>query len=1269
MGLSNEAKESLLQAMDIIANKATSEIAFDSTIKCIIINNDNAEDGYYTVANGNTKFTAYSEVTTYQINENVRVSVPNNDFTSKKYIIGKCAAEEGQQPVTYVSAKNSILEVIKFVDNESVNIGIEANSSTLKKNIPLPDIGHFFEDASDNEIFNTLYLEIGFQTRLNSVKIANGNYGVRLFIYNKNQELIGSLRLDSSEFFGNPYAFSATVKQSKKIALSNVDKIGSLILELYQERNFGYYVNAQTRNVLPTVGQDNIFVKSVKIGFGTDLSQVEDNTVKIFCKNGLTYETLGDTRQKEISLLWYNKTEDNTYLGFSDGIAYKQGDNDIATITGTDYRYLYDENNYLIESETDSKIKSQLIDEVPTDLASLTFRADSLEAAIKTKEVYELVSKDLIKLLDNFRNRVGQNCLEITSLIDNVKNNINGIVMKNSSTTGEENKTITSNVIPIIKNNQYSIFGQPVSLDVYKTKSYSKGDIISSEEYASISRIESTDSSNNKKWFSKTGLDLNSYFSLESNGVDYTVKKSVRVKIKKNLKVNPIEQQAINILAYGAECQKYNGGVQAENHVKPLYSGLISEYQSTYGFITYNQVKDYLNKVISLLTAFESTMETKVNNDFDSFKGIWTGQKEKINTLITQIRSYYLQANSSGEGFINNYTILKLPRSITAHNATDDDESIYVNIVTYNNATITYSSTSNWIYSPWESTFDSSAKDNLYSIYWYRYEPDWQSKEKYSADSEHSNKIIFKDWKMINNSLNIGLPSRNNTGKSVQYWNKNSTGENLPKLTVNLDREKSQEKFKVLIVYNHNRYESDELVFTNVDKEVNLNISDEEKFGFQIINGENAKDNYQEHYNFTNQLISSSDSQVKRTLLASFKNSSDNTNEIFNNSWIYWYVPDGATMIKYNFDDLVTTKGFFTDKRKTVKCKNNSGSSICSYQMKIGTSILSENTKVVIESEKKIDNIEYVCIDNERSHYLLKSSIDFDTSHKLFYCKSNAYYYKEGSIEMKFTKNAKILVSTAESLYPNAYPAFSNGVYFTSKDGYYIALNDVTGTCNGMIKTSSSLTENGIWFISDERIEKTILIEETSGVKKYKKAYFYDSGKTNSKGETLYLAVEDFKRGNSSLQKGVVRTGLSEDARKKYIYSIYPIKDADKVEKDDLRVIETEFKNPLTDISYYKIYNNTANQFILKSDFDDIQQPYSRDGYFCFYKKISNENDKKFEYYIKNTFSQDAVNNTIMCALEGESWTIEDTLTTKTLSFGTYGANRSQKHHAADFYP
>jgi hypothetical protein len=80
---------------------------------------------------------------------------------------------------------------------------------------------------------------------------------------------------------------------------------------------------------------DNILIKNIELGFGSNLLDVEDNVVRIYSENGLQYNYMphtDDTNRKKIGLVWYNKDENNQYLGFSDGI----------------YDTLYDEMDYLI---------------------------------------------------------------------------------------------------------------------------------------------------------------------------------------------------------------------------------------------------------------------------------------------------------------------------------------------------------------------------------------------------------------------------------------------------------------------------------------------------------------------------------------------------------------------------------------------------------------------------------------------------------------------------------------------------------------------------------------------------------------------------------------------------------------------------------------------------------------------------------------------------------------------------------------------------------
>jgi hypothetical protein len=65
-------------------------------------------------------------------------------------------------------------------------------------------------------------LEASFLSNLNDLKMTGGTYGLSLSIFDKNSALIHSLKLDSSEFFGNPYAFNLPVRQSKKLNISDL---------------------------------------------------------------------------------------------------------------------------------------------------------------------------------------------------------------------------------------------------------------------------------------------------------------------------------------------------------------------------------------------------------------------------------------------------------------------------------------------------------------------------------------------------------------------------------------------------------------------------------------------------------------------------------------------------------------------------------------------------------------------------------------------------------------------------------------------------------------------------------------------------------------------------------------------------------------------------------------------------------------------------------------------------------------------------------------
>ena len=91
MALSQQAVESMLQAMDIIAAKQFNSASYDQTIVCTITDRSSASKKFfYTVTDGSTKFKAYvlsaPEAEEYDVDDQVYVKIPNGDYSKKKYI-------------------------------------------------------------------------------------------------------------------------------------------------------------------------------------------------------------------------------------------------------------------------------------------------------------------------------------------------------------------------------------------------------------------------------------------------------------------------------------------------------------------------------------------------------------------------------------------------------------------------------------------------------------------------------------------------------------------------------------------------------------------------------------------------------------------------------------------------------------------------------------------------------------------------------------------------------------------------------------------------------------------------------------------------------------------------------------------------------------------------------------------------------------------------------------------------------------------------------
>ena len=326
----NNITENLFGAIDVIIAQKIKGLQFDLTKICTITDNNKAQNGAYTVTDGSITFEAYSENKTYKVGDAVRVSVPNADFTDKKYIIGKYVTDNSITPITYVSPLESILDITNNLVPEETGKKIyrlRANSQgyNLKSfSEPITTIRPNIESLEISEIYDTFYIAAEFRTLLGDYTILDGNYGIRAEFHDGDQ--IHDIYLDSKDMFGDPYNFAIFTSQSQIYNIEKIKNIDKINLYFYQYNNFLYDNNGEA-TPLPcnTNLPENLQMTNIAIGFGTMLSNIEDNTAKIYSNSSKEYNKASPSSQeKKINLLWYNKNETGKYLGFDDGEFYDE---------------------------------------------------------------------------------------------------------------------------------------------------------------------------------------------------------------------------------------------------------------------------------------------------------------------------------------------------------------------------------------------------------------------------------------------------------------------------------------------------------------------------------------------------------------------------------------------------------------------------------------------------------------------------------------------------------------------------------------------------------------------------------------------------------------------------------------------------------------------------------------------------------------------------------------------------------------------------------
>ena len=323
-----KALDDIFKSIDIIIDGRLQGLKFDKTITCSILSNKNAARGEYTVTDGATTFKAYSDVTTYQVNQYVYVKVPNGSFNNKKIITGRYV-EENSEYYTYVPPLDSFIDMShNLIDNNIEPLGLVANGK--EKEIVVWEKHNLHYNDYDR-----IGIRAGFRTWLNQYDLVKGNYGLKLYVVIKrgkeneaiNKQDIFSVyfTLDTSDFYGSLYNYETYYNQEKVFDigqyLDNEHYISDVRLVFFQDNNFEDAKGNRIASTMPDSEVElpkNIFMASPYIGIGYNKNKYPSDTTLLYTFDSLDYKALLSDEDKanfiavlDVNSETYNQDRDN----------------------------------------------------------------------------------------------------------------------------------------------------------------------------------------------------------------------------------------------------------------------------------------------------------------------------------------------------------------------------------------------------------------------------------------------------------------------------------------------------------------------------------------------------------------------------------------------------------------------------------------------------------------------------------------------------------------------------------------------------------------------------------------------------------------------------------------------------------------------------------------------------------------------------------------------------------------------------------------------
>ena len=345
----SDLKESLFQAIRVIAQAEDSKLTFTKTIEATIFDNSQAPEGVYQVQYQDGVFPAYTDAdnkVTYNIGDAVLVLIPDGDFSKQKRILGKKSQVGGGDSDS--ASTSTSLDKIDWIgpdwsiwldyDKTDPFAGRGLIAGGEQESLVLFD-GFTQEDTTDEIIFKRYFdachaflIKVNFRTDFPQDKISTyygGNYGLRLTFQKNGTEYV--FILDTDNMNGDPYNYKDPSTQYIIYKYDNQALAGATItkIELFQED----FTNEPQDH-------EDIFASNLELSFVQEIEDLDNGySINILTPQGNVVSAQEITLRPQLKLDGKEISYD-TAMWFIEDMSVKVGNDKYSPYAGIGWRNL-----------------------------------------------------------------------------------------------------------------------------------------------------------------------------------------------------------------------------------------------------------------------------------------------------------------------------------------------------------------------------------------------------------------------------------------------------------------------------------------------------------------------------------------------------------------------------------------------------------------------------------------------------------------------------------------------------------------------------------------------------------------------------------------------------------------------------------------------------------------------------------------------------------------------------------------------------------------